>query len=404
MRKTYLCFTVFILCANLFSATNTIIKETKGQGNSRELAIKNALIEAVAQSNGVEISSADSNFDLTYNDKSSFEFEVISVHAAGTADKIKVSGFIKTYEILEEKKIDAGTYEVLLKAWIYDYQPSEKNNRYNLTVVPMQTSEQKYYFDNTIIPADELSERIRHKISTSFTNTNKFAVLSGDYFDADFAKSRHISDPNDLDIKEKSKTGKSLSSDYMLTGFLSDAKLKIKEKYLKAINRTVKECELDFVFDYKIIVASTKQIKLANTINYHLETGEVKKLTSKRNLDDINISELIDNLLEKLSNQVVSEVVERIYPTRIAVVLADDQVIINQGSDRLKNGMIMDVIINDSDQIIDFDTKESLGCIETTVAKIKISQVKPNFSYANVLEGQNKIAKDLVCRIYMGDK
>ncbi len=395
MRKVYLLFFILIFTLSAFCVTNTIEIQTKGQGGSRDEAINNALISAVAQVNGAEINTGKVDYGLVRADVNGFDnnqtIVVLDSAPGETNEKVKVSGFIKSYEIPEEKKIDDGIYEVTLKAWVYDYQPPERNNRYNFEVMPIQTLERNYYFDKTIIPASDLSERLSYKISTAFTNTNKFAVLSGD-FDRD-----EIFNPNGVDIREKAKAGKSLNADYILTGLLSDARLKGKDKYLRAIDKTVREHELNLVFDYKVIVAPTKQIVFSDTVRYQLDSGEVKKLTTKGDLRELNITELVDNLLIKLSNDVVSKVIDRIYPIRIAVIDKNGKVIINQGGDRIKEGMILDVI-NEGDVVTDFDTKESLGKIETVVAKIKIVQVKPNFAYADIVEGQDQIDEGLICR------
>jgi hypothetical protein len=389
-------FFVLILEVSAFCATNTIEIQAKGQGGNRDEAISNALIGSIAQANGAQINTGKVDYGLVQADVKGFDnnqtIVVLDSAPGETNEKVKVSGFIKTYEILDEKKIDDGTYEVTLKALVYDYQPPDRNNRYNFEVMPVQALERNYYFDGTIISASDLSKRLCHKISMALTKTNKFAVLSED-FDRD-----ELFNPNGVNIREKAKADKSLNADYILTGVLSDVNLKGEDKYLRAIDRTVREYELNLVFDYKVIVAPTKQIVFSDTVRYRLETDEVKKLTTKSDLGELNITELVDNLLTKLSNDVVSKVVDRIYPTRIAVINKNGKVIINQGGDRIKEGMML-YVIKEGDEIIDYDTKESLGKIETVVAKIKIIQVKSNFAYAEIVEGQNQVKEGLICRI-----
>ncbi|MFA5293876.1 MAG: hypothetical protein WC496_12715 [Phycisphaerae bacterium] len=400
MRNAYLFFFVLILVASAFCATSTTEIQTKGQGGSRDEAINSALIGAIAQVNGAEINTADVNYELVKADLSGTGNNqtviVLDSVPKETNEKVRVSGFIKTYEILEERKIDDGLYEVVLKALVYDYPSAEQNNRYSLAVMPIQTLEQNYNFDGKDVQANELSERLGHKISTALANTNKFSILSEDFVTG-FNKNQSSADSSELGIKEKPKTGQALAPDYILTGLLSDVRLEGEDKYLRAIDKTVREYELDLVFDYKIIVAPTKQLKVSDSIRYHLETNEIKDLTAKRDVDELNISELTDNLLAKLSNQVVSEAIDRIYPIRIAVIDENGRVIINQGGDRIKEGMVLDVI-NEGKEIVDFDTKESLGKIETVVAKIKVGQVEPSFAYADIIENGD-ISEGLICRM-----
>ncbi|MFA5658944.1 MAG: hypothetical protein WC900_06630 [Oscillospiraceae bacterium] len=400
MRNAYLFCFVFIFAACAFCATNTIEIQAKGQGVSRDEAIKNALTEAVAQVNGAEINTTAAKYDLIKanvrgNDNNQTVIILDSV-PRDTDEKFKVSGFIKTYEVLEETKVYDDTYEVVLKAFVYDYQTPEQNNKYKLEVLPIQTSEEIFNFDGEAISANKLSERLRHKINTVLANTNRFSILSED-LSTSFNKSERDTDSSSLSLEEKHKTNQALTPDYILTGFLSDVRFKSKDKYLRAIDKTVKEHELDLIFDYKIIVAPTKQLKVSDSIRYHLETNEIKGLMKKNNIDELNISELTDSLLTMLSNQTVSEAIDRIYPIRIAVIDENGRVIINQGGDRIKEGIILDVI-KEGEEIIDFATKESLGSIETVVAKIKITQVKPNFAYAEII-GDGKVSEGLICRM-----
>ena len=63
MKKICILFIIVALvCPKVFSATKTVVRETKGQGINREKAIKRALAEAVAQVQGVQISSGDYEF------------------------------------------------------------------------------------------------------------------------------------------------------------------------------------------------------------------------------------------------------------------------------------------------------------------------------------------------------
>ena len=51
-------------------------------------------------------------------------------------------------------------------------------------------------------------------------------------------------------------------------------------------------------------------------------------------------------------------------------------------------------------EIIDFDTKESLGKTEISIATIMVEKVTPTISYARVVKGNfDKISEGLICRL-----
>ena len=110
MKKFYTLLLMVVLVNSVaFSATKTIVRETKGQGINREKAIKRALAEAVAQVQGVQINSEDYGFgyssataDIDYKKDDAGKkvaFDAVSVQTGGSVLKTEIAGLVKTYEI-----------------------------------------------------------------------------------------------------------------------------------------------------------------------------------------------------------------------------------------------------------------------------------------------------------------
>ena len=127
MKRICMSFIITVLlCHSGFCATKTIVSTVKGHGVTRDEAVRKALSEAVAQARGVKISSDDYEFD--YHSASAdidkkdsgktVEFDAVSVQTGGSALRTEIEGLVKTYEVLDEKKIDAATYDVTLKVWV----------------------------------------------------------------------------------------------------------------------------------------------------------------------------------------------------------------------------------------------------------------------------------------------
>ena len=407
MKKIYMLFVMAVLfCPQAFSATKTIVRETKGQGNNRDEAIKKALSQAVAQARGVEISSGE--YEFGYRSASAdiekkptgkeVEFDAVSVQTGGSVLRTEIEGLVKTYEVLNERKIDDSTYEVTLKVWVYDYEAPEQTSRFRLAIMPIGAHRPSYQFGDLILPAGDVSRNLSQRLSVAFSETNKFAVLDREYI-LDFAHNRNILLSDDSSLEEKAKLGKVLGADYMIVGTISDARLEIKERFSSAIGRVIREYEADFIFDYRLIVGPTRQIKLADTVNIRLEeTSEVKKLVKDWEPENLDYRELADNLVAKAANEVVKTIIDRLYPIRIASVDENGQIIINQGGKRIAKGLVLDVF-TEGEEIIDIDTNESLGKTETLIATIKIDKVTPQISYAKLIEGDlSRISEGLICR------
>ena len=94
--------------------------------------------------------------------------------------------------------------------------------------------------------------------------------------------------------------------------------LQIKEKTSGAIGHSVSEYEVDYVFDYRLIVAPTRQVKLADTVDIALEEDQVRVLVKKWEPDDLDYREMVDNLTTGVARWVVNNIIDRLYPIRIA--------------------------------------------------------------------------------------
>jgi TolB-like protein len=384
---------------------DTILKQVQGVGPTRDEAIKNGLFQAVAQAKGVKVGSGDYSFgyrsatadvNRTGTGKS-VEFDAVSVQTAGTLQTTDIAGLVKTYEIIDEKKLPDGTYQVTLKVWVYEHEPVDKTARLRLAVMPLRTEAASYNFLELVMPADKLADKLAQKLTTALTQTNKFAVLDRQHLKEYYDEKKVLF--WDAPIEEQARIGEVLGADYMLVGTVTEAGLRIKQTTTDAIaNVTFKEYRADFAFDYRLIVAPSRQVKFSDSVRLRLETGDVKKLVQKWQPSDLDLNELADNLIAKVALEVVNKLSDRLYPPRIASITADGSIIIDQGGDRLAAGTVLDVFKPDI-KITDSDTKESLGSTEILIATIRIDKVSPNMSYASVVSGDaSKLSQGLICR------
>jgi curli biogenesis system outer membrane secretion channel CsgG len=328
----------------------------------------------------------------------SIEFDSVSVQAGGSTRLTDIAGWVKSYEVIDEQKIDEKTYEVTIKAWVYDYEDPEQTNRLKLAIMPIQTLYDSYQFGSYVPSGVEMSLKLSQQLTAGITGTNKFAVLDREYID-EFARNRNILISDDSPIEEKARLGQVLGADYMLVGTISNAQLKIRERASRVIGRPIRRYEVDYVFDYRLIAAPTRQVKLADTINIALEEDQVKVLVKRWRPEELDYREMVDNLTARVAKQVIDSIIDRLYPIRIASKNITGQLIINQGGKRISKGSVLDVFVQ-GEEIIDVDTKESLGRTENHIATIEIEKVTPTISYARLVKGDlDKISVGLICRL-----
>jgi TolB-like protein len=407
MRKALLFLIVLALVSTLLFAVETATKvvETKGHGVNRDEAINMALKQAVAQVKGVAVSSLDTDFD--YRSASAdiertpsgkrVEFDAVGVHTGGSTLRTDIAGLVKTYEVLDEKKLDDGTYEVTLKVTVFDYESPEKTARLRLAVMPIRTLAAFYQFGNISNPSLDTSRLFSQKLTSALTQTNKFDVLDREYMQ-EFARERNFLLSGDASLEEQAKLGEALGVDYMLVGTINRAGIVRKQTFSRAIGRTISEYEADFSFEYRLIVGPTRQVKLADVLTIKLDkTEQLKPLVTKWRPQDMDYKEMMDNFIGMAANQLVEKIIDQLYPIRIASVQGD-QVIISQGGSRIAVGQLLDVV-SQGKELFDADTQESLGTTETIIATIRIDRVMPRISYAKLVEGDlAKITEGQICR------
>ncbi|MGA2677808.1 MAG: CsgG/HfaB family protein [Sedimentisphaerales bacterium] len=395
---------ITVVFCSLAFAEDTILKQVQGQGQSKDDAIKNGLFQAVAQAKGIKVGSGDYSFgyrsaSADINRTSTGKtvgFDAVSVQTSGTLQTTDIAGLVKTYEVIDEKKLDDGTYQVTLKVWVYN-RVADKTSRTRFAVMPLRPEERSYSFINLVVPGEQLADKLAQKITTAITQTNKFAVLDRQHIQ------EYLNEQGVLfltaPIEEQARIGQVLGADYMLVGTITEANLRIKHTSSEAAaGVNFKEYRADFAFDYRVIVASSRQVKFSDSVRLRLETDDIKQLVTKWEPPDLDYRELVDNLVAKAAAEVVNKLSDRLYPPRIASIEADGKVIIDQGGDRFVTGTLLDVFKADK-QIADADTNEIIGSTEILVATICIDKVAPVLSYCSVVSGNaSQLARGLICR------
>ncbi len=386
---------------------NAVVREVIGRGRNRDEAVKNALYRAVEQVRGVRVDSSNYEFGFRSsgvgvgNDgpgRRRIEFDSVDVATDGTVYTTEIGGLVRSYKVLDEKQIDQDTYEVTLQVSVYDYGARGQTGRIKVALMPAKTQQDSYVFLNQIISGDTLSSLFSQRLVAGLTQTNKFAVLDRESI-VDFTREKEMLFSFDAPFGEQAKLAETLGADYLLVGTISQAQIEKIERYLRAANYTARKFKARFNFDYRLVDSATKQVVLATTAQKYLEDEQVRRLADEQNPLEWDPAQVRDAFISLVANDVIAAVIDRVYPITVAAVQADGQLILNQGGQRMKDGMLLDVYTTGK-EVFDNDTGESLGSIESHVATIEIQKVTYTMSMAKVVAGDvSKVNIGSVCRI-----
>ncbi len=391
---------------------DVVIREVVGQGRTRDGAIKNALYRAVEQVRGVKVDSgtyefafrgAGAGISTEEAGDRSIEFDSVDVATKGTVYTTEIGGFVKSYEVLEEKQIDEGTYQVKLKVEVYDYGQRGQTQRVKVALMPVKTLDKNYSFLSNTISGNALSVLLSQRLAAGLTQTNKFAVLDRESI-SDFVREKNMLFSFDAPLSEQAKLAETLGADYLLVGSIVQAKIERVDKYLRTADYTTSEFKARFNFSYRFVDSATKQVVVASAVQKYLENEQVRKLADEIDPAEWDPAQLRDAFISVVVNDVIEAIIDRVYPIKIAAVQQDGQIILNQGGERMAKGMLLDVF-SQGQEVFDADTNESLGKVENYVATIEVQKVTHTMSFAKVIKGDlSKVSQGLVCRVKAGKK
>jgi hypothetical protein len=422
MKKVIIAF-VLSAVSVAFAAENFVPVQVKGQGATRDLAIQNALHQAVSQVQGVAVGSAlgavgvdTANVDIKRDPDASQKTTVTGPMGAVTdetkglvsnVDAINVStatltpvtlteakGLVKSYEIIEEKEVSPKVYEVTLKVLVYDYQSPEDTKKIRMAIFPFEAAVPARLIVNHENGSSEIrelasQERLGEQFSQNLTNmlarNEKFTVLDRDT-QAAILKEKQILLSADAPLEEKMRLGEVLGADYVLVGKVPQLQIIVDQKYNPVISATTRRFTAILEVEYRLLVGPTRQVSVSDQLRIKLEDQQVKALMEKWESDKIDYNEMEQNLIRRAAGQIADMAGDYLYPIRVAAVKEGGMLILNQGGKRLAEGDVLEVSQMGPD-IVDPETGKSLGKEVAMMVTVKVTKVMPRFSYAALTQG-----------------
>jgi len=317
------------------------VVEVTSFSTTREMAIEEALIDAISQVKGVDIDSHSMRLanQIKDNGRSNIKLSIANTTA------MKTKGQIKHYQILDENCDAECSVTLSVTVPVYDAPGLSPDRRRTMVIAPFEGEYGQAFSDN---------------LQTFLTQSRRFAILDREH-NKEYQNEAHLLLSANTALTEKMRLGQVLGLDYLIVGsvgYRDDSRT----------NNSNMTGESEFILDqassisYKIINLATRQIKWQDNqeIQAHIQDPTT-------------------------AQQVATQITNLIYPIKI-VANNDQHVVLNQGGKSIEKGQIYDVY-QLGDKIIDPYTKESLGREENHVGRVEISRITPKLSYAKAIGG-----------------
>ncbi len=394
MKKAMVMAWLWWISSALLAADHVVEIESKGQGPTRDRAIQNALFQAVGQVQGVAVGTGMASVDVQTGSldvirdpatgSKKIELDGVSARTMGNLTVTEAKGLVQSYDVLEEKKNGDNDFEVKLKVRVYDYRSPEDIKKYRMAVLPFTPQAAAYRFGNRMVTGERLGDQFSQILTTMLARNEKFTVLDRDS-QAAILKEKQVLISNDAPIEERMRLGEVLGADYLLVGKIPQAEITVEEKWNPAIGANLREFRAKMEVEYRLVVGPTRQVAASDQLRITLEHEQVKSLMARWKSDDIDYAEMQQNLVTRAARQIADMVSDALYPIRVAAIGDTGAIILNQGGKRFSEGEIFEIhkIGND---ILDPETKQSLGQEEIPLATVKITKILPRISYAAVVQ------------------
>ncbi len=378
MKSIFLLLVFFSI--NAFSDVELISTSVTGEGNTKNAAIKAALVEALAQVNGQSVNSEmllKSSVSSTINNN---DEDYFSSSEYINAIRIKTNGAVDSYEIIDSHEQADGSWQVELQVAVANFKRRPSSKRKSIAIFPLRI-DGGYRSPESEVSAAWISRMVSQEISSGLVQARKFTIVDRDFSQEsnfELAKATGYT----LAPSQLARLGQELVADYVLVGSIEsfglakNAKVFVSEgsvfsKYIARVN-------------FRLIDSATKQAVMSHSGDVNLSIAKI--LSGGVKSDFVTLA-------EKIGKSISLAILNQIYPIAI-VSVNGTEVVLGQGGSLLKKGEQYKVY-QYADKIQDSYTKEGLGRYEQYCCLVKVTRVLPKKSYGT-LDVQGMISPDNV--------
>jgi curli biogenesis system outer membrane secretion channel CsgG len=215
--------------------------------------------------------------------------------------------------------------------------------------------------------------------------TRKFDVVGRSDL-GDVLKEQDLGASGNVDAKTAAQAGKLTGAKYLLVTTVDDFQDYVEKATFADTGRSATKRVFRLSVVGKVYDASTG--KLLESANFQTGNDDFKRIQEERSYSTKD-GELSDELMVAVARDLAQKIATRIsdvvFPAKV-LLKRDKEVTINRGEG---GGVAVGDVLNVyalGEELTDPDTKESLGREEVKVGKVKITQVNPKTSMADILD------------------
>ncbi|MCC1496251.1 CsgG/HfaB family protein [Alcanivorax sp. 1008] len=378
-----------LLTLPALAASTTVPARGEGFGNTADLAVGNALVEAVRQAGGVTV-ALDPNFRREVHEfvmQQKGDAVVWESHSTSVPEpQIPTLGNVKSYKVTSVERQDEKLWRAVVEAEVLVYK-SVLGDRTNLPSIAVETfgsTKSHFNLNKDKVVALSVLPQLRAELIDALTQSGRFRVLDRD-FNAAIVRENTILQ-NTLDPVEKAKQARELGADMIVVGLVEDFSVGTGKRAFYGAKFS--DFRPRFRVRYRVIETATREVVWSSTFVYEAPEDLLRERYIGIERDYPNEPEQYAYAIyPDIARAISGEIIDTLYPVQIINVESAEAVYVSQGSGRMAAGDTFHVhrrgkTIKDPDT--GFDVK-----LETeSLAKLEIVSVAQGYGIAKVIEGE----------------
>jgi curli biogenesis system outer membrane secretion channel CsgG len=360
---------------------------TSGEGKGLDYrdALDDALSDAVARVNGIEIGTTTraqlAELVVGQNGK----LTGVTAEAYASSVDTRTKGVLKSYKIVSNRTDPRGFTRIQVEAEVSQYEAKE-SNRLRLAVIPFALNDVGTAPTAGTPSVATIRRRLSLGLVNLLTSSRKFAILEREFDSSRQAELQRLS-AGRVPATERARLGQEIGADYVLVG--SVEAFQVSERPMSLANGTAGiTISVNLAVSYRVVDLASGATVLAQTAKVESATPVLGGIPT---MDGV-----IEDTSKEASAQISSRILETIYPLR--VISTGEELTLSMGGEALHEGQKMK-IYNLGKRLEDPDTGEYLGREEVFVADAQVTRVLPKVAYASVQDGKGAIAQGAICRL-----
>jgi curli biogenesis system outer membrane secretion channel CsgG len=356
----------------------TVAVTAKGSGATAGVAVQEAMKLAILEVNGatIDTSSVAVKFGLDVAEGQSAAMLRGSAFADAVAQRSK--GTVTGFKLVNmtEPTAQGDPYRVTIEAAIAKFRPPTDSKKIKIVVARLRVDVSSFEFGAQTVPATKVVDDIRQRLIDALTATGRFAVLDRD-FDAEANRELDLIATGQTPTAEMAKLNQTLSADLLWVGTINDFAYVRHARKLMTSDRELVSYSGGWSVSQRMVNVPTRQILLSNTLQERAPPTD--PTTMDRGIDVVQTEASMESAIVA---DTVTAILTRTFP--VTVVAKDGiNVVLSQGGQSVKAGARY-TVVSMGKEMIDPQTKQSLGRMESPCCDVVIDNVAATLSYGHL--------------------